>query len=111
MTIEPNVAEIAVQKAIDAFYWQYGPCCAGCDWWRADNSHVGTCTKAAPVPADQRIAMLGMSGASINIGAGHPFTPRDYHCGAFKDEFDWLNLTPWYLREIGYRDHLLRSGE
>ena len=82
----------STQEWIDRFYFQHGPCCAGCDWWRSFNSATGECTKSAPVSAEERWAMLGMSNASLNTGAGHVVTRREYLCGEFKDEFDWSSL-------------------
>ena len=73
------------QESVDAFYWRKGPCCAGCDWWRYYNSVAGECIRAAPVSGADRMAMLGITGASPSIGAGHPFTLRDHLCGDFKD--------------------------
>ncbi len=89
------------QELIDAFYWQNGPCCAGCDWWRSLNSQAGECLKSAPVSGEQRWAMLGMHGPSIAIEAGHVVTTRDHHCGDFKDEFDWMSLPVAYRTRIG----------
>jgi len=89
------------QAAIDRFYWANGSCCAGCDHWRSLNAVAGECTKAAPVPAADRPAMLGMTGVMLHIGAGHPFTPRDHLCGDFRDGFDWSSLPKSYLRQIG----------
>ena len=45
--------------------------------------------------------MLGMSGCSLLLQAGHILTLRDHHCGDFKDEFDWSSLPKHYLRRIG----------
>jgi hypothetical protein len=90
-----------LQEIYDRHYWSNGPSCAGCDWWRGYNSRVGECRKAAPVPSHERASMFGVSGCSMNIGAGHPFTPLDHHCGDFKDEFDWSSLTSWYRRKVG----------
>lgn len=92
------------QEASDIFYWEHGPCCAGCDWWARHNSYAGECRRSAPVAANERYAMLGSMSPSICVGAGHPVTPRDHVCGEFKDEFDWLSLSPAYLRRIGYKD-------
>lgn len=89
------------QEFIDAFFWAHGPCCAGCDWWRHLNSSVGECTRSAPVASGDRIAMLGMERASIDIGAGHIMTPRDHRCGEFRDTFDWSSLPAPYLKRIG----------
>ena len=91
------------QAFIDQFYMSHGPCCAGCDWWRSLNSSVGLCSKAAPVSSRERSAMLGISGESINIGAGHPLTKREHHCGDFQDNFDWTTLPLAYLKRIDWR--------
>ena len=89
------------QEAIDTFYWKHGPCCAGCDWWEAVSSISGTCRKAAPISAGNRAALLGMHSLSIDIGAGHPFTMRDHHCGDFRDAFDWQSLSLTYRARVG----------
>lgn len=90
-----------VQEACDRFYTVNGPCCAGCDWWHGASSVVGDCTRSAPVPGGQRFAMLGITGTSLSIAAGHVMTPREHKCGEFKDEFEWSSLPPLYLRRIG----------
>lgn len=46
---------------------------------------VGECTSNAPVSGGERIAMIGMTGVSLLIEAGHILTPRDHVCGEFKD--------------------------
>jgi hypothetical protein len=74
------------QKIIDRFYLENGPCCAGCDWWRHVNSLVGECSRSAPVSGSERLAMLGITGSSLSIGAGHVMTRREHRCGEFKDE-------------------------
>lgn len=89
------------QEALDAFYWDRGPCCAGCDWWRSLSSGNGECTRSAPMSGETRAAMLGIRGASIDFGAGHAVTPRGHHCGDFKDEFDWSTLPLGYLKRVG----------
>lgn len=92
------------QAILDAFYWQNGPCCAGCDWWRSLNALAGECTRSAPAPAVERGAMIGISdGCSLSIGAGHTLTTREHRCGEFADAFDWSALPPHYLRRIGAR--------
>lgn len=88
-------------RILDSFYTQHGPCCAGCDWWQAANSAAGQCTRSAPVPGAQRFAVLGITGTSLPMAAGHVMTPREHMCGDFKDEFDWSTLPPLYLRRIG----------
>lgn len=89
------------QELIDRFYWEFGPCCAGCDWWQHMNSSVGECTRSAPVASGDRIAMLGTEGASIDPGAGHIMTPRDHRCGEFRDTFDWSTLPLPYRKRVG----------
>ncbi|MES2973386.1 MAG: hypothetical protein V4757_07245 [Pseudomonadota bacterium] len=74
------------QEMVDRFYAAHGPCCAGCDWWRHFNSMVGECIRTVPVGGVQRIAMLGITGSSLQPGAGHIMTPRDHVCGEFKDD-------------------------
>jgi hypothetical protein len=97
-----NAAKAArIQEACDRFYTANGPCCAGCDWWGSASSVAGECTRSAPVPGGQRYAMLGITGTSLPMAAGHVMTPREHRCGEFKDEFDWSSLSPLYLRRIG----------
>lgn len=45
--------------------------------------------------------MLGIHGTTYPLTAGHVMTPREHHCGDFKDEFDWSALPAHYLRRIG----------
>lgn len=89
------------QEFIDRFYFEHGPCCAGCDWWCSLNSLVGECRAAKIVSGDERADMLGIEESSLRIPAGHPLTNRDHHCGSFKDDFDWSSLTAAYLKRIG----------
>jgi hypothetical protein len=89
------------QEVLDRFYFKNGRCCAGCDWWRSLSSLVGDCTKAAPVPAEQRWDMLGIEWSSLRQGSGHMVTQREHTCGDFKDEFDWTTLPLPYRRRIG----------
>ena len=92
------------QEAADSFYWRNGPCCAGCDWWARVNSLVGECRKSAPVSAAERGAVLGIEGCSLVSGAGHILTPREHHCGDFKDDFDWSMLPLAYRKKIAAPD-------
>lgn len=92
-----------LQERLDRFYFENGPCCAGCDWWRALNSVAGECTRSAPVSGEQRFAMLGIHGASISLSAGQILTKLDHRCGDFKDDFDWPSLPLAYLRAIKFR--------
>jgi hypothetical protein len=89
------------QEFLDRFYFERGPCCAGCDWWRSLNSIAGECTRSAPVKPKERYAMLGIQGSSILPTAGHVLTKRDHFCGDFKDEFDWTSLPVPYRKRIG----------
>lgn len=92
---------VSVQEFIDRFYFQHGPCCAGCDWWHSINSLAGECWRSAPVSGAERIAMLGISGTSMPLPAGHVLTRRDHICGDFKDEFDWSSLPIAYRKRVG----------
>lgn len=97
------------QEQLDRFYFQKGPCCAGCDWWRSISVGAGECLRSAPVSGPQRIAMLGMDWSSLPLQAGHAMTPRSHWCGEFKDDFDWKSLPAHYLRKIGYRETFRRG--
>jgi hypothetical protein len=89
MTGSPYTNSSDLQEFVDTFYHAHGKCCAGCDWWRYMNSTAGECTKSAPVLEGDRVGMLGMTGGSLEIGAGHVLTRREHVCGDFKDEYDW----------------------
>ena len=92
------------QEAIDRFYVDHGPCCAGCDWWAHINSVVGECLKSAPVSSEERFSMVRIDWHTWRFrepAAGHILTNREHRCGDFKDEFDWSTLPPHYLRRIG----------
>ncbi len=88
------------QECADRFYFENGPCCAGCDYWHRISSSHGHCQKAAPISGEQRLALLGIEFCTLQLGAGHPLTRRDHHCGDFKDEFDWASLSPFYLARV-----------
>jgi hypothetical protein len=89
------------QEILDRFYFKNGPCCAGCDWWRSISSQAGECTRSAPVPEEQRLAMLDIDWCSKSVGAGHVITRREHLCGDFKDEFDWTSLPLPYRKMVG----------
>ena len=89
------------QEILDRFYFSRGPCCAGCDWWRSLSSLVGECTKSAPVPDNERWAMVSIERCSFPPGSGHIITSREHVCGQFKDEFDWTSLPLPYRVRIG----------
>lgn len=97
----PPQDDPVLQEYVDRFYWANGPCCAGCDHWRAIRAGAGLCKRGPAVSAAERGGVVGIEGMSKNVGAGHVLTPRDHHCGEFKDDFDWSTLPPWYLRKIG----------
>ena len=100
MTDKARLLELADQEDIDRFYWEHGPCCSGCDHWRSVTRSVGECAKSAPMAGSERAALLGMENISMPVGAGHPLTNRQYHCGDFRDNFDWLSLPVGYLARI-----------
>ena len=89
------------QERHDRFYFERGPCCAGCDWWRSINSRVGECTKNAPVDGKTRWAMLNISRVSMDLEPGHIATAHDHICGDFKDDFDWSSLPLAYRKRVG----------
>ena len=105
------------QELADRWYVKHGPCCAGCDWWHQHNSIVGECHRSAPVPAEQRVGMLGVHCTTYPLTAGHVMTPRNHHCGDFKDDFDWSTLLSRdYTGHInimaghGDPDYMLKNG-
>lgn len=93
------MADDADQEILDTFYFSKGPCCAGCDWWRHWNALTGECVRHAPRPAPEVHSCLYFEGS--NSAGGHPVTSRDYHCGDFKDEFDWSTLPLPYRKRVG----------
>ena len=52
-----------------------------------------------------------MTSCSLTLGAGHVLTPRDHHCGEFKDEFDWPSLPAHYLRSVGATPALTAAAD
>jgi hypothetical protein len=91
----------ALQEFLDRLYFEHGPCCAGCDWWRSMSTQVGDCTKSAPVDGHTRWEMLGIEKCSLKPLPGHIVTACDHVCGSFKDEFDWTTLPLPYRKRIG----------
>jgi hypothetical protein len=77
------------QQFIDDFYKNHGDCCAGCDFWKWHNSHLGDCTKSAPVCGQERHSMLDIESCSMPLEAGHILTKRDHLCGDFIDTNEW----------------------
>lgn len=90
-----------MQESLDRFYFRTGPCCAGCDWWRAISPVVGDCTRSAPVSGDHRWQMVGIRSCSLPTASGHVVTTRDHVCGEFRDDFDWSTLPLVYRARIG----------
>ena len=89
------------QEHLDRFYFERGPCCAGCDWWEHLSSLVGNCTRSKPVSSAERWGVVGIANSSLRPEAGHIITKRDHVCGDFKDEFDWSSLTLSYRKRVG----------
>ncbi len=67
------------QKAVDRFYKENGPCCAGCDYWRWINSVAGECVRFPP-----KVSKLSNDDAVLTL--------RDHWCAEFKDTFDWSTI-------------------
>lgn len=88
------------QEYLDRFYWKYGPCCAGCDHWRAFNAFVGECSELAlsNVSLCNRSSMVmrGATRSAISSAA----TSRAHVCGAFADHFPWEAIPLSYLERI-----------
>lgn len=79
------------QDFMDKFYIKHGkPCCAGCDWWRWHNSLIGDCTRHAPVSSAESLSLSGIESCSLDAGASHIATKRDYVCGDFIDSDNLL---------------------
>ena len=97
------------QEQCDRLYWQTGPCCAGCDHWRSEMGSLGHCTAAGIVSGDQVMASLGVSFCSYTPPPGFPLTRAEFHCGKFKDEFDWNSLPAEYLAKIGAEQNKSRT--
>lgn len=93
------------QIRADKFYMQNGECCSGCDHWRGIGGTIGECTNSKIISSKDRLVFLGLRNCTLDIGAGHAITRRDYVCGQFKDEFDWQSLPLSYLKKIGHKNH------
>lgn len=77
--------ERETQAAVDRFYAENGPCCAGCDWWRWINAGVGECIRHAPNPAHDASAGLGFDFCSLPR-VNTNLTVRSHYCGDFEDQ-------------------------
>ncbi|SIT15819.1 hypothetical protein [Paracoccus saliphilus] len=93
------------QEQCDRDYWARGQCCAGCDRWISDMGRVGQCKAAGIVSAAEKMTSLGIQAISVPRTPGLPYTRGDFHCGLFKDEFDWSTLDAEYLERIGAMRH------
>ena len=88
------------QEECDRFYWENGRCCAGCDHWGSDAALIGTCAAAGIVSGQQVLASMGLQSCSYTPPPGLPYTNHNFHCGKFRDDFDWLTLPVEYLERI-----------
>ncbi len=104
----------------DRFYLKHGPCCAGCDHWRALSTRIpsnGNCTKDAPGP---RIHLPpGWDWCSRwEMYSEYPFTDHNHKCADFQDTFDWSKVSGGELlyrkmkrstvcSRSGFREHTL----
>lgn len=73
-----------LQRHVDAYADKFGPCCAGCDFWRWINTAVGECVRHAPDPSHDAAAGLGLHGVSLGKSSTM-LTKRDQWCGDFSD--------------------------
>lgn len=89
------------QEQCDRDYWRYGPRCSGCDHWRSDMGDSGDCTAAGLVSGEQVMRSVGIVGCSYTPPPGFPITSGEFHCGLFRDDFNWLSLDREYLERIG----------
>ena len=100
-TIEKREWSEKYQAICDKFYWENGPCCAGCDHWESDAGMIGICTSAPIVSGEQVLKSIGITSCTYTPRPGHPYTEASFKCGSFKDEFEWSTLPAEYLNEIG----------
>ena len=89
------------QERCDRDYWKYGQRCAGCDHWNSRMGRSGECTAAGLVSGAEVLASVGIRSCSWMPEPGFPITSDDFHCGKFRDDFDWSTLDPEYLERIG----------
>ena len=92
------------QELCDRFYWQHGPCCAGCDHWMSEAALIGTCNANGVFSGKDVMRSLGFESSSYTPPPGFPFVRHDFFCGKFKDNFDWSELDKNYLKKIGATD-------
>ena len=89
------------QEQCDRDYWRSGPRCSGCDYWQSDMGYSGYCTAAGLVSGEQVLRSVGIVSCSYTPAPGFPITNADFHCGLFRDDFDWSSLDRDYLERIG----------
>lgn len=89
------------QEACDSLYWKNGQCCAGCDYWESHKGLAGQCRANGMVSGDQVMKSIGARFSTYDPGPDFPFCHAGYWCGNFKDDFDWSELDPAYLRKVG----------
>lgn len=90
------------QEMLDRFYWKHGPCCAGCDHWRALDGFIGECRKRAEQPLvespKRRISAIH---ARTAMPISREVTARHHRCEVFMDGFPWQAMPLPYLERIG----------
>ena len=89
------------QEQCDRDYWRYGQRCSGCDHWNSNMGNVGVCTAAGVVSGEQVLRSAGIVSCSYMPAPGFPIANADFHCGLFRDDFDWSSLDREYLERIG----------
>lgn len=93
------------QAECDRLYWSHGQCCAGCDHWESEAGLIGQCKAAGIVPGEDVSRSLDIDFISYVPKPGLPFTRAAFHCGKFRDVFDWSTLDQAYLQAIGALRH------
>lgn len=94
------------QEENDRLYWTRGQCCAGCDHWYSDMGNTGQCAAAGIVSGEDVMRSITGGGFwSYTPPPGLPYSKATFHCGKFRDEFDWSTLDREYLARIGAMQH------
>lgn len=99
--LEQSAFEARYQEICDRRYWTRGQCCAGCDHWSSEGGNTGTCSAAGIMSGADVVRSMGVTFSSYVPPPGFPFRRIDFHCGMFRDNFDWSELTDDYLERIG----------
>ncbi|WP_426032677.1 hypothetical protein [Cypionkella sp. TWP1-2-1b2] len=95
--------QVKYQQTCDALYWEFGPCCGGCDHWDSSEGLTGGCSANGLVSGADVLRSMDISFSSYMPPPGFPATKAKFRCGKFKDDFDWQSLPAEYLKSIGYR--------